>query len=117
MGDHGEAFGSHDQITHASKIYEENLHIPFVLINPAFTQRNLTQIGGIVDVAPTIMSVLGLSVPEKWQGQNLFAGKNERTYFFCPWSDYLFGYREGDKKFIYNATTNKTEVYDLKADP
>src|SRR5207237_5760195 len=35
IGDHGEAFGRHDQTTHASKIYEENLHIPCVFINPS----------------------------------------------------------------------------------
>jgi lipoteichoic acid synthase len=118
VGDHGEAFGDHNQTTHASKIYEENVHIPFVLINPAFTAQTKTQLGGMVDVAPTIMSVLGLPAADKWQGQNLFAtAKNKRTYFFCPWSDHLFGYREGNKKYIYNATLNVTEIYDVKKDP
>jgi lipoteichoic acid synthase len=118
IGDHGEAFGEHDQITHASKIYEENVHIPMILINPAFTPQTLEQLGGMVDVAPTVMSILGLPVTDKWQGQNLFANvKNKRVYFFCPWSDYLFGYREGNKKYIYNASSDVTEIYDLKKDP
>jgi lipoteichoic acid synthase len=118
IGDHGEAFGEHDQITHASKIYEENLHIPFILINPAFKGERKTEIGGMVDVAPTIMNVLGFGSPKQWQGESLFVlHPNKRTYFFCPWSDYLFGYREGNKKYIYNATKDKTEIYDLEKDP
>ncbi len=118
IGDHGEAFGEHNQITHASKIYEENLHIPFVLINPAFTGERRSGIGGMVDVAPTIMNVIGFDPNEKWQGQSLFVSThNKRTYFFCPWSDHLFGYREGNKKYIYNATKDITEVYDLEKDP
>src|SRR5437870_3804978 len=28
VGDHGEAFGRHKQFTHASKVYEENVHVP-----------------------------------------------------------------------------------------
>lgn len=118
VGDHGEAFGRHNQTTHASNIYEENLHVPLIFINPAFNGERKKEIGGMVDVAPTIMAIMGNAAAEKWQGQNLFVpSKNKRTYFFCPWSDYLFGYREGDKKYIYNATKDITEMYDLKKDP
>jgi hypothetical protein len=30
---------------------------------------------------------------------------------------YLFGVVEGDRKYIYDATTNRHEVYDLRVDP
>jgi len=118
VGDHGEAFGRHNQTTHACKIYEENLHIPCIFINPAFTSQKYSSLGGLIDIAPTIMNTLGFEAPEKWQGENLLnKNKNSRVYFFAPWSDYLFGYREGDHKFIYNATKDLTEIYDLKNDP
>mgnify|MGYP000088298623 CR=1 FL=1 len=118
VGDHGEAFGRHDQITHGSKIYEENLHIPLIFINPGFKAERKEQIGGMIDVAPTIMAMIGSEGAEEWQGENLFSPvRNNRTYFFCPWSDYLYGYREGNKKYIYNASKDLTEIYDLKKDP
>jgi len=118
IGDHGEAFGRHDQIAHASKIYEENLHIPCIFINPIFKNERSVVIGGMIDVAPTIMNIVGLPASKNWQGKNLFtADKNGRVYFFCPWSDYLFGYREGNMKYIYNATKETTEIYDLQSDP
>jgi lipoteichoic acid synthase len=118
VGDHGEAFGRHDQITHAQKVYEENLHIPCLFINPVFTQTKNNAVGGLVDIAPTVMDFLGYTSPDNWQGENLLAvDKTNRVYFFAPWSDYLFGYREGDHKFIFNVTKGTTEVYDVVNDP
>jgi lipoteichoic acid synthase len=118
VGDHGEAFGRHDQIVHAAGIYEENLHVPCILINPSFKGQHNSAAGGLVDIAPTIMNQLGYTAAPVWQGKNLFTKEeNDRVYFFTPWADYLFGYREGNKKFIFNATKNLTEVYDLKNDP
>jgi lipoteichoic acid synthase len=118
IGDHGEAFGRHGQISHGRMIYEENLHVPCMMINPAFKNIKNPAVGGMIDVSPTIMSLLGLQEPLEWQGESLLAErKNKRVYFFAPWSDYLFGYREGHQKYIYNATRNTTEIYDLSEDP
>lgn len=118
VGDHGEAFGRHEQTSHSSKIYEENLHIPCVFINPVFKKERSSAIGGSVDIAPTIMNILELPASDKWQGKSLFTGsKNDRVYFFGPFSDCLFGYREGNRKYIYNATIGNTEIYDLHTDP
>lgn len=118
VGDHGEAFGRHNQTAHASGIYEENLHVPCIFINPAFKGEQRPVIGGLIDLAPTIMSQLGYEGSALWQGKDLFTeNDNDRVYFFTPWADYLFGYREGNKKYIFNATKNITEIYDLKNDP
>ncbi len=118
IGDHGEAFGRHDQMVHATKIYEENVHVPCILFNPSFKGERKTALGGHADIAPTIMDILGLPPAKQWQGESFFNDKRrERVYFFCPWSDYLFGYREGNRKYIFNANKNITEIYDLKIDP
>jgi lipoteichoic acid synthase len=118
-GDHGEAFGRHDQTTHASAAYEENLHVPFILINPTlFNGERMPAIGGISDIAPTIFSVLNKPAPAMWQGENLFSvNRRKRVYFFNPYSDYLFGLREGNLKLIYNATDNTYKLFDLVKDP
>jgi lipoteichoic acid synthase len=119
VGDHGEAFGRHDQFAHASHIYEENLHIPLLFINPAlFHEEEASTLGGTSDIAPSIMEILGLSAPNQWQGQSLFSpSRHKRVYFFAPWSSFRFGYREGNLKFIFDAANNTTEVYDLEQDP
>jgi phosphoglycerol transferase MdoB-like AlkP superfamily enzyme len=117
VGDHGEAFGRHNQITHASGIYEENLHVPCVFINPAFKSQRNASLGGLIDIAPSIMHLLGLPASPEWQGSSLLSPTGERVYFFSPWSDFLFGYREKNLKYIFNATTNTTEIYDIGRDP
>ena len=119
LGDHGEAFGRHNQYTHASKIYEENLHIPLILINGRLYHRQESPvIGGLVDVAPTIMDLMDLPTPAAWEGRSLFSeDRNPRVYFFAPWSDFLFGYRDGNLKIIFDAMRNEYEIYDLSKDP
>lgn len=118
VGDHGEAFGQHGQLTHANNIYEENCHVPLLLINPMlFTGQHLPAVGGMVDIAPTIAEILGYPPAITWQGRSLFsATRLNRTYFFAPWSDYRFGYRDNNIKFIYDATKNSYEMYDLSVD-
>ncbi|TGR89203.1 hypothetical protein EN834_36835, partial [bacterium M00.F.Ca.ET.191.01.1.1] len=72
-GDHGEAFGEHDDYVHASAIYEENVHIPLIMINKhLFHDQVVQSVGGIVDIAPTILDILGLPLPKQWQGRSLF---------------------------------------------
>ena len=118
LGDHGEAFGRHGQTTHAAGIYEENLHIPLMFINPVlFNGERINAPGGISDVAPSILSILNRPAPAQWQGENLFSeNRRKRVYFFSPFSDYLFGFREDHYKFIFNATDNSFALYDLEKD-
>lgn len=119
IGDHGEAFGTHNQTSHASYIYEENVHIPCIIYNPVLCRGNSeSEIGGLIDIPPTIMHVLSLPSPETWQGRSLFSEeKKNRVFFISPYSDFLFGTRSEEWKYIYNASTNRDELYNLKADP
>jgi hypothetical protein len=44
------------------------------------------------------------------------AGRSERVYFFAAGYDYLLGVREGNWKYILNATTGREELFDLAGD-
>jgi hypothetical protein len=73
------------------------------------------------------MHILNHQVPAQWQGRSLLGPrKTNRTYFFAARSNFLFGYREGNQKFILNATLKDmkakarkqiNELYDLHEDP
>ncbi|MEJ2004121.1 MAG: hypothetical protein P8X57_03960, partial [Cyclobacteriaceae bacterium] len=41
----------------------------------------------------------------------------DRTFYFTPWSDYLFGGRFGDFKVIFNETTGKSHLFNITTDP
>ncbi len=119
VGDHGEAFGRHGTYGHASGIYEENVHVPLMLIHPAlFHGESNPAVCGLVDLAPTVLHLLDVPVPGSWQGRSLYDSKRpERVYFQCPYSECLLGYREGSRTLLYNGSTGTHELYDLATDP
>ncbi|WP_159452003.1 LTA synthase family protein, partial [Hymenobacter roseosalivarius] len=119
VGDHGEAFGRHGQYGHGSNIYDENVKVPLILINPLlFSGQKKSTIGGHVDVAATVMDILGFKTPQGWQGTSLFDPYRKNiVWLFSTWTDYFFGYRTTSHKVILNAYSNKTSVYDVKQDP
>jgi arylsulfatase A-like enzyme len=119
VGDHGEAFGTHSQTGHATYIYEENIHIPCMLINPRlFKGKRDDRMGGVIDIAPTIAHILGIERGKTWQGQSLMGSTpRDHSFVFAPLSDPLFGSRFGNWKFIYNSSSGEFELYDLAKDP
>ena len=56
--------------------------------------------------------------PISWQGKSLLNEiKKDRAFFFCPYSEFLFGTRNKNWKLIFNASNNSFELYDLSTDP
>jgi phosphoglycerol transferase MdoB-like AlkP superfamily enzyme len=123
VADHGEAFAEHGTYSHASAIYEENIRVPCVLIQPKLfgnsaKHKRLDVIGGIVDVAPTILDLLRIDPPGQWQGRSFFdSNRSGRVYFFEPWNDFKCGLSEKNRKMVFNATESTVEAYDLSSDP
>lgn len=118
VGDHGEAFGQHGQYGHATALYEENIKVPLYFINPVlFSGQRKNDIAGLKDLGATSLAVLGVQPPAQWQGRNLFYSDTDESFFFAPWSDYLFAYRKGNMKYIFNETRNTFEIFNLKSDP
>jgi arylsulfatase A-like enzyme/Flp pilus assembly protein TadD len=73
MADHGESLGAHGENTHGVFLYDETLHVPLV-IKLALDRAGGTEVQsrvGLVDVAPTLLSAAGLSVPKEMQGEPL----------------------------------------------
>lgn len=120
VGDHGEAFGEHGQYGHATGLWEENLRVPLVLLNPQLFPegRWAEHLASLTDIAPTITDLFALPTPESWHGSSLFAeGRPNGVFLFAPWAGLQLGFRQAERKFIYNANTGQTLLYDLAADP
>jgi arylsulfatase A-like enzyme len=118
VGDHGEAFGEHAHTNHVLP-YQEDLHVPLLFVNPLrFRGEVDTTLAGLIDLAPTVMDLLGQPSAGRWQGRSLFdPSRTGRVYFFAPFSGVFFGYLEGSRKLIYDASADASELYDLKVDP
>ena len=73
-GDHGEAFGEHaGNFGHTLYLYEENVRVPLVVFAPGLTtaQRRVPHLASVIDIAPTILDMLGLEIPSVYQGVSL----------------------------------------------
>ncbi|WP_409190039.1 sulfatase [Bradyrhizobium sp. RDM4] len=119
VGDHGEAFGQHGTQVHGNSVFEEEVHIPLLLLNPSlFREERNQRPGGLVDLAPTILDILKVEAPPAWQGRSMFAIKRSpRVYFMAANSEMIAGYREDNLKFIFNLARNRISVFDLNQDP
>ena len=119
-GDHGEAFGEHGQLVHGFTVYEEETRVPLLMINRRLIPNRIDvkRIGRQIDIASTILSVLGMDAPADWQGASLFEKDGERrAYLFSADGKFTLGVVDEDSKFIYDFNGDSAELYNLAADP
>jgi arylsulfatase A-like enzyme/Flp pilus assembly protein TadD len=127
-GDHGEGFGDKVETGHGVFLYDETLKVPLILSSPGHLPAGkvIASRVRLIDIAPTILDMVGVPVPRPFQGLSLvpsIRGKKAKdldSYLetFYPrenygWSE-LTGLVSGDWKFI---RAPKPELYNLKADP
>ena len=116
--DHGQAFGHRGTYGNGTSVHEESVRIPLILINSGLRAGSFGRMSGQIDVAPTILDVLGLRPPDAWDGASLFAAVPERPiYFVNTTADLVLGYRARNHKAITNLVRGTTEIYDLSSDP
>lgn len=127
-GDHGEAFGEHNEFGHSFFCYEENLRVPLVFYNPRLfpgPQRIKNRVN-LVDIMPTVLEMYGQEIPGAIHGKsftNLLTGKKdetERTFYIesmhgkeeMGWAP-LTGIIQDRYKYI---SLPEPELYDLTDD-
>ncbi|GJM20686.1 MAG: hypothetical protein DHS20C15_06010 [Planctomycetota bacterium] len=71
--DHGEGFMEHGQRSHRTDMFQEELHVPWILRWPAQLRagQRVSAPAGHVDIAPTLAGLLGLDAPSNWRGRDL----------------------------------------------
>lgn len=71
--DHGEPLSQHGHHLHGTSVYEELVHVPAILILPWHTGGvRVEPIVSLIDFAPTLLALAGVSVPDDFQGRSLF---------------------------------------------
>ena len=70
--DHGEEFHDHGGLLHGSALYEESVRIPLIMVGPGLPPGHV--VGdevSLVDVAPTLLALLGLPPEPRFEGRSL----------------------------------------------
>ncbi|MCC6748451.1 MAG: sulfatase-like hydrolase/transferase [Deltaproteobacteria bacterium] len=118
--DHGEEFYEHGGTYHGSSLYEEQIRIPLIFAVPGLKPAVVTDPAQNVDVAPTILSLLGLKVPESMRGTSLvpqLVGKSDPDQAAFSEVHTKKTVRVGSWKLIHDYRRSTYELYDLAADP
>ncbi len=70
VSDHGEEFFEHGGYWHGLTLYEEQIHVPLILKLPQNRLAGSRQpaLVRLLDLAPTIAAVAGISPPKQWMG-------------------------------------------------
>lgn len=69
--DHGEAFGEHGMYKHAFQLWEVLIRIPLVIYAPGVTPKRISERRSTIDLAPTIMDLMGQPPLPTFVGESL----------------------------------------------
>lgn len=124
MSDHGEGLGDHGEQQHGALLYNEEIHVPFIVKLPgnARAGSRVSSNGALVDLPATIESLLGLR-PRKTDGVDMFGpltperpiySETIYPYLQLGWSD-LRSLVSARLHYIHSPS--RSEMYDLIKDP
>jgi arylsulfatase A-like enzyme/HEAT repeat protein len=69
--DHGEEFHEHGGVYHGSSLYEEQVHIPLLVLVPGMPAQRYARPVESIDIAPTLLGLLGVERPASMRGVDL----------------------------------------------
>jgi choline-sulfatase len=106
--DHGDAFGEHGIYTDHVNADECIHHVPLIIRWPGVTPQNATSQAFMynVDFAPTICDLLGVPIPEDWDGKSYrenVAGRLGVDRGYLVWDTGLYA--------VQRAVRTKTHLY------
>ncbi|MDX1389051.1 MAG: sulfatase-like hydrolase/transferase, partial [Acidobacteriota bacterium] len=129
VGDHGESLGEHYEKTHGVFLYRGAIDVPFLIRAPGLVPEGRRVSGPVelVDVAPTLMDLLGFAPLTHAQGRSLkpwIEGGSDRVeglaYAETLFPRIEFGWSElrmvQDERYKYIEAPTP-ELYDLENDP
>jgi choline-sulfatase len=124
LSDHGEGLGDHGEDEHGVLLYNEAIHVPLMLKLPHGQQAGGTTARPVqlLDVAPTVLGLLGLAVPKPMPGVSLLAQNvaPRRIYSETFYPRLHFGWNElfsliDEKDHLIEGPD--PELYDRRQDP
>lgn len=120
VGDHGEAFGQHQgNMGHSLFIYEENVHVPWMVAVPGRTGRSarVSSVASLVDVPSTLRDLAGLGDEAVDEGRGLGRRDDPIALFFTDYSLTRAGLRDGCWTYLYEADADRSQLFDVCGDP
>jgi arylsulfatase A-like enzyme len=69
--DHGQQFREHGHYAHGLDLYDELIRVPLIIAGPGLEGKVIDQQVSLLDLAPTILDMLGIETPRDFLGKSL----------------------------------------------
>lgn len=138
--DHGETLGDHGLVGKGCRFYESLTRVPLIMRLPGRIQSGVTReaLVELIDIAPTVLELAGVALPERMQGRSLWPllegrasdgehRQHARCEFFCTLNmlgtgrpfvpSYGSMIRDDRYKLCVYHGKDYGELYDLENDP
>lgn len=121
--DHGEMLGEHGEFGHAGGVFEPALAVPLLLGRFGYRAAELptpAQPASQVDIAPTVLTELGLPIPASWSGTPLQARTRPVLTQFQQGRQvglYQAGPHGQVFKYWQDLASGREKVFELSSDP
>lgn len=104
--DHGEEFREHGGLSHVEKLYDELLHVPLMMYGKDVESKQVSDVVSLVDLAPMILDIAGVDIPQDFMGGVNFSGK-DFIIGECFNDGLKTAYRDLEWKYISGSNDNK----------
>ena len=123
VGDHGEAFMEHGEVSHGAYCYEPTLRVPMILRYPDGRRagERSREIASVTDVYATLAEALELRAPSGLDGASLWSGTRpaDRGVYFESYYGYVFyhwspitGWIDAEGKYLHSSAPEFFRVAD-----
>ena len=75
--DHGDMHGEHGRGGHPQEFWEEVIRVPLAVDVPDGPAATVDGQVGLVDLPPTVLDVLGIDAPDRWDGRSVWSRVEE----------------------------------------
>jgi arylsulfatase A-like enzyme len=139
MADHGESHGERGMYKHSIQLYNEQMHVPFIIYMPNLEPRRISDYVTTVDLSPTILNAVGLEHPKECAGVSLLPLMRGEPFTHPPvYGEQTFSYvsqyvgpeqtvhgetkkymviTQDGYKLIFNRNPYSFELFNLRSDP
>jgi arylsulfatase A-like enzyme len=125
--DHGEEFEDHGKSGHGITLYDEQLHVPFIIRSPELKPRRVPNAVGTIDLMPTVLDLLDLPPLENIEGRSIAPAMRgealedkpvlfELRVRYTPGAK-IRGLQDTRYKLILTEDGELSQLFDTKADP
>jgi arylsulfatase A-like enzyme len=119
--DHGESFGEHGAFYHGTNVYEQQLHVPLIVVGPGVTPGVVDVPVQTIDLLPTMLSAIGRGRPESVRGHDIGVLMTGRPVdgdglAFAETDRYTM-VAAGNDRLICDREARACSLYDIVTDP